>query len=138
VCLYRSPDGDFSAFLRSLESVIQKAQARNKWLILCGDWNINFMQERARLHDVQDILSLHNSVNTVRSPTRVTKDMISLIDVIVTNKVSIGELATLMDLGYSDHKAQIWELSVKTKVRNARKLIQGNIPKRVQRNLNVC
>ena len=27
VCVYRSPDGDFSTFLRSLESVIQKVQA---------------------------------------------------------------------------------------------------------------
>ena len=34
---YRSPDGDFSTFLRSLRSVIQKVQARNKRLILCGD-----------------------------------------------------------------------------------------------------
>jgi hypothetical protein len=41
--VYRSQDDDFSPFLRSLESVIQKVQARNKWLILRGDWNINFM-----------------------------------------------------------------------------------------------
>jgi exonuclease III len=54
--VYRSPDGDFSTFLRSLESVIQKAQARNKRLILCGDWNISFMQESVRLHDVQELL----------------------------------------------------------------------------------
>jgi len=46
VCVYRSPDGDFSTFLRSLESV------RNKDIILCGEWNINFMQESVRLHDV--------------------------------------------------------------------------------------
>jgi hypothetical protein len=31
--------------------------------------------------------------------------MVSLIDVFITNKDSIGELATVMDLGYSDHKA---------------------------------
>jgi hypothetical protein len=31
----------------------------------------------------------------------------SLIDVIITNKDSIGELATVVDLGYLDHKAQI-------------------------------
>jgi len=53
VCVYRSPDGDFSIFLRSLESVIQKVQVRKRWLILCGDWNINFMQESRRLRDVQ-------------------------------------------------------------------------------------
>ena len=46
--MYRSPDGDFSTFLRSFESLIQKVQARNKRFILCGDWNINFMKERVK------------------------------------------------------------------------------------------
>jgi len=69
VCEYRSPDGDFSTFLKSLESVIQKVQARNKRLILCGDWNINFMQVSVRLHDMQELLSLHNLVNTVKIPS---------------------------------------------------------------------
>ena len=46
-------------------------------------------------------------VKTERSPTRVTKDMVSLIDLIITNKDSIGELATVVDLGYLDHKSQI-------------------------------
>jgi exonuclease III len=46
VCVYRSPDGDFTIFLSSLESVIKKVQMRKKRLLLCGDWNINFMQER--------------------------------------------------------------------------------------------
>jgi len=61
-------------------------------------------------------------VKTVRSPTRVTKDTISLIDVIITNKDSIGELATVMDLGYSDHKAEILQLNVKTIVRKCKKI----------------
>ena len=84
MCVYRTPDGDFSTFLRSLESVIQKVQARNTWLILCGDWNINFTVESVRLHDLQELLSLHNLVNTVRSPTRVTKDMVSLTLILLT------------------------------------------------------
>jgi len=71
VCI--SPDGDFSVFLRSLESAIQKVQVRKRRLILCGDWNTNFMQDIRRLRDVQELLSLHNLVNTVRSPTRVKK-----------------------------------------------------------------
>jgi exonuclease III len=120
-CVYRSPDGNFSTFLRSLESVTQKVQARNKWLILCGNWNINFMQESVRLHDVQELLSLRNLVNTVKSPT-VSKDKVSLIDVVITNKDSIGELAAVMDLGYLDHKAQILQLNVKTIVRKCKKI----------------
>ena len=80
------------------------------------------MKESVRLHDVQELLLLHNLVNTVRSPTRVTKDMVSLIKVIITNKDSIGELATVMVLGYSDHKAQILQLNVKTMVRKCKKI----------------
>jgi hypothetical protein len=75
-----------------------------------------------RLHDLQELLSLHNFVNTVRSPARVTKDTVSLIYVIITNKDSIGELATVMDLRYLDHKAQILQLNVKTIVRKCKKI----------------
>jgi exonuclease III len=71
--VYRSPDGDFSTFLRSLESVIQKVQARNKQLILCGDWNKNFMQESVRLYDMQELVSLHNLVNKVRPQLELQK-----------------------------------------------------------------
>jgi hypothetical protein len=45
VCVYRSPDGDFSIFIRNLELVIQKVKVSKKRLILCGDWNIHFMQD---------------------------------------------------------------------------------------------
>jgi hypothetical protein len=63
-----------------------------------------------------------NLVKRVRSPTRVTKDMVSLLDVIITNKDIIGELAAVMDLVYSDHTAQIPQLDVKTIVRKCRKI----------------
>jgi exonuclease III len=122
VFVYRSPDGDFSTFFRSLESVIQKDEERNKRLILCGDWNINFMQESVRLHDMQELQLLRNLVNTVRSPIRVAKDTVSLIDVTITNKDSIGEIAVVMDLGYSDHKTQTLQLNVKTIVRKCKKI----------------
>jgi hypothetical protein len=62
---------------------------------------------------VQELLSLHNLVNTVRSPTRVTKNTASLIDVVITDKESISDIATVIDLGYSDHKAQVLQITVK-------------------------
>jgi hypothetical protein len=117
VCV--SPDGDFSIFLRGLESVIQKVQVRKRRLILCGEWNVNFMQESRRLCDMQELLSLHDLVNTVRS-TRVTKNTASLIDVVITDKESISDIATAIDLGYSDHKAQVLQLTVKICYKNGR------------------
>jgi hypothetical protein len=100
-------------FLSSLESVIQKVQMRKKWLLLCGDWNINFTKESKKLREVQELLTLHNLVNTVRSPTRVTKNTASLMDVVITNKESISDIATVTDLGYSDHKAQVLQITLK-------------------------
>jgi len=58
------------------------------------------------------------------------KDTVSLIDVIITNEDSIGELATEMDLGYSDQKSQILQLILKTVVRKCKKINQGNILKK--------
>jgi hypothetical protein len=49
--------------------------------------------------------------------------MVSLTDIIIiTNKNSVGELATGMDLVYSDHKKQILQLNVKTIVREFKKI----------------
>jgi exonuclease III len=67
--VYRFPDGAFSIFLQNLESVIQETKVKKRWLILCGDWNINFMEESKRMRDIQALLILYNLVNTVRSPT---------------------------------------------------------------------
>ena len=73
MCVYRSRDGNFSTFFRSLESVIEKVKARNKLFTFCGEWNINFMQESVRLHDVQELLSLHNLVNAVNHQLELQK-----------------------------------------------------------------
>jgi hypothetical protein len=39
--------------------------------------------------------------------------MASLIDVVITDKEIISDIATVIDLGYSDHKAQVLQLTVK-------------------------
>jgi hypothetical protein len=46
-------------------------------------------------------------INIVRSPTRITPSTVSLIDVIITNKDSAILSTTIVDLGFSDHHAQL-------------------------------
>jgi len=75
------------------------------------------MHDSRRLRDVQELLSLLNLVNTVRSPTRVTKNTTSLIDIVITDKERISDTAAVIDLGYSDHKAQVLQLTVKKMVK---------------------
>ena len=51
-------------------------------------------------------------MNTVRSPTKITPSTQSLIDVIITNK-DIPVLSTaVVDLGFSDHLAQIMKINI--------------------------
>jgi hypothetical protein len=59
---------------------------KDKILILCGEWNIDFLHEEGNLKDLTDLLLRYNLVNTAQFPTRVTKSTSTLIDVITINK----------------------------------------------------
>jgi hypothetical protein len=59
---------------------------KDKILILCGDWNTDFLHEDGNLKDLTDLLLRYNPVNTVQSPTRIRKRTSTLIDVIIKNK----------------------------------------------------
>ena len=59
---------------------------KDKILILYGDWNIDFLHEDGKLKDLTDLQLSYNLVNTVQSPTRITKSTSTLIDVIIIDK----------------------------------------------------
>jgi uncharacterized protein YktA (UPF0223 family) len=107
VCIYRSPKEEFDKFLNKLEMVIQKLLKKDKILILCGDWNIDFLSDNGNLNDLKDLLLRYNLINTVQSPTRVTKRTNTLINVMIINRKYYMEPATVVDLGLSDHHAQL-------------------------------
>ena len=105
VCIYRSPGGNFYEFLHKLESVICKVQSRGKRVFVCGDWNNNFLQRGVKLLELQNLLFMYNSVNMVKSPTRIMHKTCSLFDVMITN-LNLEKQTIICDLGYSDHLAQ--------------------------------
>jgi len=76
-------------------------------LILFCDWNIDFLHEDSNQKDLRDLLLRYNLVNTVQYPTRITKSTSTLIDVIMINKKYYMESATVIELGFSDHQAQV-------------------------------
>ena len=97
VCIYRSSDGKLWILKKNLELIIRKIQSRNKKLLLCGDWNLNFMLGNIRLQKLQNILQSSDMINTVRSPTRITSSTESLIDVIIRNKDNPELRASVVD-----------------------------------------
>jgi exonuclease III len=133
VCIYRAPDGDFHMFLKNLEVVIQKVQLKKKKLILCGDWNINFLDDSVRLRELKNLLRLYNLANIVASPTRITKNSFTLIDVIVTNRQVFECSLSVLDLGYSDHLAQTLKIDVNRPDRVLKYAGKDSLPKGASR-----
>lgn len=86
MCIYKSPDGDLHLFLKYSEIVIKKVQLKGERVTLYGEWNINFMEYSVKLQELKNLLLLYDLLNTITSPTRITKKSFILIDAIVISK----------------------------------------------------
>jgi len=106
-CIYRSPDSDFCTFLHTLELLISKVSSKGKYLVLCGDLNINFLQQSSKRADLQNLLIMNNLTNIVKSPTRISNRSVSLIDVMIISNTDKETFTVNHNLGYSDHLAQL-------------------------------
>jgi hypothetical protein len=73
------------------------------------------LQENVKLNELKSLLQVYNLVNTVHL-TRITKNTKSLIDVIIINNSNYTKPAEIMDLGLSDHYAQVLSIGVKAPV----------------------
>jgi hypothetical protein len=70
------------------------------------------MLDNTRVQEVKNLLECYDLINTVRSPTRITPSTESLIDVIIINKDNPELRATVDDLGFSHHLAQIIKINI--------------------------
>jgi hypothetical protein len=48
ICIYRSPAGDFHYFLTNLEMFLNSIFSNTNDIIICGDFNINYIQENKK------------------------------------------------------------------------------------------
>jgi hypothetical protein len=127
ICVYRSPSGKFEVFLNRLEILIQKLHNKKKRLILSRDWNINFLHDSPQVTEINNLLTRFNLINTVRAPIRITKISSSLLDVIITNNEKLLETARIMELGMSDHYAQILSIPIKSHISSFYKTYERQI-----------
>jgi len=56
---------------------------------------------------------MNNLINIIKSPTRITYHSVSLIDIIIVNNINKEMFTINMDLGYSDHLAQLLYIKAK-------------------------
>jgi len=99
-CIYRAPNGQFDIFLDNLEIMIQKLLTKNKILILCGDWNVDMLHDSSNQSDLLGLLQRHNLINTIQSPTRITNDSNTLLDLMIINKIWYRSPASVLELSF--------------------------------------
>jgi exonuclease III len=111
LCIYRSPTGNFRYFINQLEVILNRLYKGATHLILCGDFNINHLDESNKKHLLVTLLASFNLFSTVTFPTRIANNTSTLIDNIYINinsfKISVYPLIN----GLSHHDAQVISLS---------------------------
>lgn len=114
VCaIYRSPSGDFTKFMESLEDTIEGLlRGSRRSLILSGDFNVELRPEFAEKNGnrLRDFLREFNIKQTIFEPTRRTQNTESCIDNIFTD--ARCHAARVFDSFLSDHTYQIAEIEV--------------------------
>jgi hypothetical protein len=98
VCLYRTPDSNVIKFLEHLDQLLRFLRLKNnKKIVVCGDLNINILNENKITTDYLNLLHNYNMYSHINTPTRHD----NCIDHIFSNiKNAKGETHAL---GLSDH-----------------------------------
>ncbi|KAJ8722028.1 hypothetical protein PYW08_004430 [Mythimna loreyi] len=103
--VYKPPSGLYDCFENVMDEVFNKICNSNKYIITCGDFNINLLENSALCSKVISLFQSYNLVNLFLEPTRVTPTSATCIDNIYTDVLPIHkEIINLLD---SDHCGQL-------------------------------
>jgi hypothetical protein len=112
---------DVHIFLKKLELLIDRMHKKKNKKKNCGDWNVNLLQENEHVQTLKNILASCGLINKVTSPTRVTSSSESLLDVMVINRQFNKNYLEVVNMGYSDHLAQILWVSIEKSNKDGKK-----------------
>ena len=100
-----------------LESNIRKASEKAKSIVLVGDFNINYSNEKDNLREKLEIVCVANGLSQlINTPTRIDPNTFSqtIIDHIWTNKEYVPVKDSGTTVGISDHLATYVKLNQQT------------------------
>jgi exonuclease III len=64
IYIYISPNSSKEIFLELLDETLNKVLTKGRFLVLCGDWNINLLEENTHQKALQSLLLSNNLQNT--------------------------------------------------------------------------
>jgi exonuclease III len=67
-------------FLNKLDHILNSLSKYNTEFIICGDINVNYLEDNSRKVQLEDILRTYNLKSMVYFPTRIAKNSAMLID----------------------------------------------------------
>jgi len=111
VTVYRSATGDVTYFLNTLETALDQLYNNTANIILCGDFNINYLSDNKKKQKLNSLLTSYSLYSIVDFTTRTNNTTSTAIDNIFINKSKHEnyEIYPLIN-GLSDHNAQILRL----------------------------
>jgi len=108
LCIYRPPAGNFKTFLLHLESAITQLYSNTMNLIICGDINVNYLQDSRNKSLLNSLLASFNLHSAVNFPTRINRKSSTIIDNVFVDKLKNPDYTIIpISNGLSDHAAQI-------------------------------
>lgn len=129
ISAYRPPSGSFQVFLSKISYLLQHSQSIVDCIFLCGDFNIDFLNNGCRLKPLLiDLFNCFNLNITNSEPTRVFVDRnghmsATKVDYLLTNADLNYCKTNVVEVHIGDHRALISEcifanISEKTKTDN--------------------
>ncbi|XP_028035994.1 uncharacterized protein LOC114247276 [Bombyx mandarina] len=91
ISVYRPPNSFYDSFENIMERVLLKLSVSNKHIFICGDFNINLLENTNATIRFSTLLKSYNLSNLFSEPTRKTSTSATCIDNIFKNMLIVQE-----------------------------------------------
>ena len=110
--LYRTPSGNLSSFFLKLDTILQSVYKSKLHFIICGDRNINYLNERENKNQLDNLLLSYNLTSIINFLTRVQNTSATAVDNIFIDVSQLDSyMVTPIINGVSDHDTQLLTIS---------------------------
>jgi exonuclease III len=105
--VYRSPSGNLQEFIKQFKIILKFLYKPKLEIILCGDFNVNFLDNSSNVHQVISLLQTYNLRHVGDFPTRITEESSTDIDNIFLDYSRLNTFHVYSVIsGLPDHNAQ--------------------------------
>ena len=135
LAIYRSPSGNFTNFLKNLDSILNTCHSNKVEFVICGDININYLENGNKRQQLDALLQTYNLTGTVSFPTRKSKASTTNTDNRFITRTKNYNINPHIN-GLSDHETQIITVENMVPTKQIRSPQRGTLMNKVYCNSN--